>query len=85
MSKPGRLSLDMSAEEMKELEDMVLTMGTRTKSRLIRRAIRLYKVLVGLKKQGFLIQAIKGGNLKQFPNLEMPIPEDVVRGGTPQK
>lgn len=85
MSKSGRLSLDMSEEEMAELEEMVRDMKTRTKSRLIRRAIRFYKVVVKLKKQGFLIQAIKGGTLKQFPNLEMPIPEDVPPRPPPQK
>lgn len=85
MSKSGRLTLDMPEKDMAELEDMVQTLGTRTKSRLIRRALRFYKVVTGLKRQGFLIQAIKGGTLKQFPDLEAPIPEDVPLGRPPQK
>lgn len=83
--KSGRLTLDMSEKDTAELESMVEQLGTKTKARLIRQALRFYKVVSGLKKQGFLIQAIRGGTLKQFPDLEAPIPEDIPLGRPPQK
>jgi hypothetical protein len=83
--KAGRLSLTLDEHEMAELEEMTEALGTKTKTRTIRRALRFYKRVVGLKKQGFLIQAIKGGILKQFPNLDDPIPEDIPLRRPPQK
>lgn len=80
-----RLTLDMSDQEYAALEDMVKTLDTRTKARAIRMALRFYKRVVALKKQGFFIQAIKGGILKQFPDLDDPIAEDVPLKRSPQK
>jgi hypothetical protein len=68
--KPRRVSLDLEPEEFAALETMVEQMGTITKARLLRRAVKFYRSLIRYKAQGYLIQAIKGGKLVQFPDLE---------------
>jgi hypothetical protein len=68
--KTRRVSLDLDPSEFADLETMVEQMGTVTKSRLLRRAVKFYQSLVRYKAQGYLIQAIKGGKLVQFPDLE---------------
>jgi len=72
-----RVPLELTEDEVKDLDALVETRKTRTRSRLIRRALRFYKVLSDLKEQGYLIQGIKPGSLLQFPDLDVPYPQDV--------
>lgn len=72
--KPRRVSLDLTAEEFLDLERWVEELGTVTKSRLIRKALRFY---IGVGKYvalGYRFQAIKDGRLVQFPDLDIPDP-----------
>jgi hypothetical protein len=69
-SKTRRVSLDLGPNEFAELELMVEQTGTVTKARLLRKAVRFYRSLMKYKAQGFLIQAVKGGKLVQFPDLD---------------
>ena len=74
LGKPRRVSLDLTADEFLDLEQWVEELGTVTKSRLIRRAIRFY---IGVGKYvalGYRFQAIKDGSLIQFPDLDIPEP-----------
>lgn len=72
-----RVPLELTEEELAEVDALVEVRKTRTRSRLIRRALRFYKVLSDHKEQGYLIQAIKPGSLLQFPDLDVPYPQDV--------
>lgn len=74
-----RVSLDLTPEENAELNRLVKTLKTRTRARLLRQALRFYAVLVDHKEQGYLIQAIKGGSLLQFPDLDVPYPKEILR------
>lgn len=76
-AKKMRVPLELSPDELAELDGMVDTLKTRTRARLIRQALRFYKVLVDHKQQGFLIQAIKPGRLMQFPDLDVPYPQEI--------
>lgn len=68
--KGKRVSLDLSPEEFERLETLVSQLGTTTKARLLRKALRFYESLAKYKGQGYLIQAVKGGSLIQFPDLD---------------
>lgn len=65
-----RVSLDLEPEEFADLEAFVKELGGKTKAALLRRAYRFYRALYRYKAQGWLIQAVKGGRLVQFPDLE---------------
>ncbi len=65
-----RVSLDLNYSEHADLERFVEELGSKTKARLLRRAFRFYQALHRYKAQGFLIQAVKGGTLIQFPDLD---------------
>ncbi len=65
-----RVSLDLSVQEFDELSAMVKELGTRTKSRLLRRALRFFLALRRYKARGYVIQAIKGGLLTQFHDFD---------------
>jgi hypothetical protein len=69
-TKVRRISLDLPPEEFRDLERLVGVLGVKTKARLLRRALRLYSKLGHLKAQGWTIQAIKSGQLVQFPDLD---------------
>lgn len=75
-SNVTRISLDVTPEEKKEIQGMSRLMKTRTISRYIRKALRFYAVLAQLHAKGYTIQAIKKGDLRQFPNLDAPGFED---------
>jgi len=65
-----RVSLDLPTAEFTQLEDMVKELGMVTKSRLLRRALRFYLRLGRYKARGYALQAIKDGQLIQFPDLD---------------
>lgn len=65
-----RVSLDLTPEEFDALENLVKQMGVVTKARLLRKAFKFYEALHKYKARGFIIQAIKGGSLVQFPDLD---------------
>lgn len=65
-----RVSLDLPTEEFVQLDAMVRELGTVTKSRLLRRAMRFYLRLGRYKARGYALQAIKDGKLIQFPDLD---------------
>jgi len=64
--KTRRVSLLLPPDEFVELEQAVEVLGTKTKNRLARQALRSYLKLVRFRAQGYKIQAIKGGKLVQF-------------------
>lgn len=72
-----RISLDLTPDEVAELDQLKRALKTRTRARLMRRALRFYAVLANLKGEGFLIQAIRKGELHQFPDLDVPYPQAV--------
>ena len=72
-----RVPLELDEEELAALDELVKLMGTRTRTRLIRQALRFYKVLAEHKEKGYLIQAIKQGSLLQFPGLDVPYPQEI--------
>ncbi len=76
-AKKKRVPLELTEDELQDLDELVETRKTRTRMRLIRRALRFYKVLSDHKEQGFLIQAVKQGTLLQFPDLDVPYPKEV--------
>ncbi len=69
-----RVSVDLDPEEWLALEVMVEELGEKMKSKVVRRALRFYRALLKYKAQGFLVQAVRGGELHQFPKL------DAIRG-----
>lgn len=69
-AKVRRVSLDLLPEEFRDVERLVDLLGVKTKARLLRRALRLYSKLGHLKAQGWTVQAIKSGQLVQFPDLD---------------
>jgi metal-responsive CopG/Arc/MetJ family transcriptional regulator len=75
--KKRRVPLELTEAELKELDELVEVRKTRTRMRLVRRALRFYKVLSDHKEQGYLIQAVKQGSLLQFPDLDVPYPKEV--------
>lgn len=76
-SKTVRIPLDLSPDELAQLDRVKQVMKTRTRARYLRQALRFYAQLVDLKEKGFLIQAIKPGTLLQFPDLDAPYPQEV--------
>jgi hypothetical protein len=65
-----RVCLDLSPEEFTELEAGVETIGTVTKTRLIRRALSFYLRLGKLRAKGYILHAMKGGKFTAFPDLD---------------
>jgi hypothetical protein len=76
-SKPVRVPLELSPEELAELDRIKGSMKTRTRARLLRQSLRFYTLLADLKQKGYLIQAIKPGSLLQFPDLDVPYPQEI--------
>ena len=68
--KTKRVSVDLTAEDFSQLEALVTELGVRSKAEFFRKGLKLYAALHRYKAQGFLIQAVKGGKLIQFPNLD---------------
>lgn len=65
-----RVSLDLSPEEFTGLELMLPELGETMKSKALRRALRFYRAMLYYKAQGYMIQAVKGGLMVQFPDLD---------------
>lgn len=65
-----RVSLDLEPQDFADLEVFVREKGLKTKSALLRRALRFYRALHRYQAQGFVIQAIRNGRLVQFPDLD---------------
>jgi len=76
-TKTIRLTLDLMPEEMQELDRLRDRLKTRTRSRLVRQALKFYSVLVDHRHEGYMIQAVKQGSLLQFPDLDVPYPKHV--------
>lgn len=70
VGKTTRVSLDLSPEEFAALEKLVEEMGAKSKAQLLRKALKFYGALYRYKAQGYGIQAVKGGKMIQFPDLE---------------
>lgn len=71
-ARTTRVSLDLTPEEKAEVKSMVKLVGLKTVARYLRRASRFYAMLIRLQREGYLIQAIRKGSLKQFSNLDVP-------------
>ncbi len=69
-NKARRITILVPPEEFSEIERSVKRLGLVTKSRLLRRAYRLYIDLGAYHARGYRIQAIREGKLVQFPNLD---------------
>jgi len=70
-----RVSLDLNPEELASVERLAETQKIPSKAAFIRQALRFYGLLVDHKDRGFLIQAVRGGTLLQFPELNVPYPQ----------
>lgn len=70
LGKTTRVSLDLVPEEFAALAKLTEEMGVRSKAELLRKALRFYGAIYRYKAQGFGIQAVKGGKLIQFPDLD---------------
>jgi|SRR6478609_3668650 len=79
-----RVSLDLNPEELSQVEYMVEVQKESSKASLIRKALKFYNLLVQHKERGYLIQAVRGGSLLQFPELDVPYPQ-VMREHKPVK
>jgi Arc/MetJ family transcription regulator len=64
-----RVTIEIPPEDFAALAEATQRLGTKTKSRFIRQAYRFYLALSEYKARGYLIQAVKGGQLIQFPDL----------------
>lgn len=73
----SRVPVTLTPQELAELDRLKALLKTKTRARLVRQALRFYGVLADLKQQGYLIQAIKQGSLLQFPELDVPYPQEV--------
>jgi len=79
-SKKGmkKVCVDWTAAEVAEIEFGVDRLGLKTKTKVIRRAVKFYLALVGYKARGWTIQAIKDGKFHAFHDLEhIENPEDL--------
>ena len=70
-----RVSLDLNPEELASVERLAEAQKIPSKAAFIRRALRFYGLLVDHRERGFLIQAVRGGTLLQFPELDVPYPQ----------
>jgi hypothetical protein len=70
IGKSKRVSLDLIHEDFADLEVLVKETGVKGKAKLLRKALRFYSAMHRYKAQGYMIQAVKGGHMIQFPNLE---------------
>lgn len=70
LGKMTRVSLDLTPEEFAALEKLVGESGTKSKAQLLRKALRFYRVMHAYKAQGYGIQAVRGGKMIQFPDLD---------------
>ena len=68
--KPKRVSLDLPPSEFRDIEEVVDMLGLKTKARFLRKAARFYVRAGKLQAQGWGIQAVKGGKLLQFHDLD---------------
>jgi hypothetical protein len=75
-AKTIRVTLDLTPDEVELLDKMVKLRRTKTRARLLRQIIRFHSVLTEYKELGYLIQAIKQGHLLQFPDLDVPYPQE---------
>ena len=77
-AKRHRVPLEFTPEELASLDILVKSQKARTRARVIRRALRFYKKLDELKNEGYLIQAVRKGSLLQFPDLDVPFPQEML-------
>lgn len=70
-SSTKRVSLDLTLHDYVDLDEAVKQRGL-TKSKFLRKAVRFYLAINRYDAQGYLIQAIKDGDLVQFKDLEDP-------------
>lgn len=68
--KSKRVSLDLVPQDFADLEVLVKETGVKGKAKLLRKALRFYSAMHRFKARGYMIQAVKGGSMIQFPNLE---------------
>jgi len=65
-----RLTIEIPPDDFAALTEATTRLGTKTKARFLRQAYRFYLALSDYKARGYLIQAVKGGKLVQFPDLQ---------------
>lgn len=65
-----KVCVDFEPEEFIALTEGVEVIGTKTKARLIRRAVKFYLKLGELRARGYFLQAMKGGKFTAFPDLD---------------
>ena len=70
LAKSKRVSLDLTPEDFSDLETLVKETGVKGKAKLLRKALRFYSAMYRYKAQGYMIQAVQGGKMIQFPDLE---------------
>lgn len=66
-----RVSLDLTLHDYVDLDEAVKQRGL-TKSKFLRQAVHFYLAIHRYNAQGYLIQAIKDGDLVQFHDLKDP-------------
>ncbi len=76
-AKTIRVPLELTPDELAELDRIKTHLKTKTRARILRQALRFYSMLADLKQKGYLIQAVKPGSLLQFPDLDVPYPQEV--------
>lgn len=79
MKTTTRVSLDLTPAEKAELTRLVKLRKARTGANLLRKALRFYAMCADHLEDGYSLQAIKGGRLYQFPDLDVPYPKLVER------
>lgn len=70
VAKMTRVSLDLTPEEFAGLKKLVEEGCAKNKAQLLRKALRFYTAMYQYKAQGYGIQAVRGGKLIQFPDLD---------------
>jgi hypothetical protein len=65
-----KVCVDWTPAEVLGIEQGVERMGLKTKTRLIRRAVRFFLGLTAYHAKGWTIQAVKGGRFVQFKDLD---------------
>lgn len=71
-SKAGtkKICVDFTSQEAAHIEQGAKISGAKTKTRLIRRAVKFYLALWAYKNKGWTVQVIKGGKFHAFENLD---------------
>ena len=64
--KKKRLNFDISAEEMREIDQLVMATRKITRANLVRSALSLYKMVAEMRRDGYKLQLRKGNRTKDI-------------------